>query len=452
MQGAQQKKATEEQVKKMSKGLMANHDKIMGSLGSGDVASTFASTDDMEGISAGLGDISALAPQDASDIEEENEDVEGDEQEESKNPPKPKWFDKDRSVVRATKQLDAAVGKVKEMANKVKEELTSAIKKVQDLPVKEQMQFRGEISIAQSRQGCLAKLFGTTSQLRDRIQQIKSAGNSGGSQTSSADPMKALGSAPPSQSFEDLQTFEDVASITTKLHDASDNDEIEQVKKEAMQARAPIQDLISASKSAIADINKGLKAYETQLKKQAAAKPSTKTVQSPDAADGFALTGRCQKVQMISEGTFQPHHFDCPVLIQLDGAKQRAFDLCEPVKKFMLGDFLPVFQTQSSAQRCERAHRRLPPLSDIRAAVLARTKEICQQAVPAVEDVQRCEDTFQSMDAVAVIVGKNSLSCAPEKSYVGPKCVQHRSQLFQIFWPFCFQERLLTHMLYIFQA
>ena len=421
MQGQQQKKASEEHIKKMSKGLLANHDKIGGALGADDVAATFASTDDMEGISAGLGDVSALAPELETDDEEERdeeEDKEQDEKDKEKENKKRKFFDRDRAVVKASKQLEAGNSKLRTSASKALEDLNTALAKVKALPAQEQIQFRGEVSIGISRHECLGKVFSTEQQLSAHIKTIKNASCSSGSQASSTDPMKALGTAPPSKNFEDLRTFDELEKICGRVLEASDNDEIERVKKSASDARAPTSDLISACKSATADINKGLKAHETHMKKNAV-KPSKQAVTTGREADAFAVTGHCKQVTAIEEGAFQAAHVDSPCLIRCDEAKQRAFEMSEAVKRFMVADFLQVFNAQSGAQKCERAHRRLPVNSDVRASVISRMREVCPSASPDLEDVQGKDETFQCMESVAVIVAKNSLSCSPEKSHTG---------------------------------
>ena len=424
MQGQQQKKASDDHVKKMAKGLLANHDKIGGALGADDVAATFASTDDMEGISAGLGDVSALAPEQDTDDEEEKDEDEEDEQDEKekeKENKRRKFFDRDRVVVKASKQLEAATSKLRTSASKALEDLNVALAKVKALPAQDQVQFRGEVSIGVSRHECLGKLFSTDVQLADHIKAIKNASCSSGSQASSTDPMKALGTAPPCKNFEELCTFDELEKICGKVLEASCNDEIEQVKKTASNARAPTSDLISACKSATADINKGLKAHETNMKK-AAVKPSKQAVTNGREADAFAVTGHCKQVMVVEEGAFQAAHVDSPCLIRCNEAKQRAFEMSEAVKRFMVSDFLQVFNAQAGAQKCERAHRRLPVNSDVRAAAISRMRELCPNASPDLENVQGKEETFQCMEAVAVIVAKNSLSCSPEKSYTGPCC------------------------------
>lgn len=286
------------------------------------------------------------------------------------------------------------------------------------LPAQDQTQFRGESLIATSRLDCLGKLFGTAPALQAYIRQVKAncEGTGSRSQQSSADPMKALGAAAPSKSFEDLQVFDECKKYESKIMEANDTDEIEKLKKEASQARAPISDLIAACKSAASDINKGLKAREAAAKKRAT-RPSGKAVTQGNQADSFGFTGLCTQVPVIEEGAFEAQHFDEPCIIRCNPDKHRAFETAEAVKKFMIQDFLMVFNNHP--QGCERAHRRFPPASQISDLVRARVQEICPHAAPSVAEVGGCNATQQSFDAVAVVVGKNTLACSPEKSHIG---------------------------------
>ena len=119
----------------------------------------------------------------------------------------------------------------------------------------------------------------------------------------------------------------------------------------------------------------------------------------------------------------RPAHVDSPCLIRCNEAKQRAFEMSEAVKRFMVSDFLQVFNAQAGAQKCERAHRRLPVNSDVRAAaIFSHERNYAPVLRQTWRNVQGKEETFQCMEAVAVIVAKNSLSCSPEKSYTGPCC------------------------------
>lgn len=163
MQGQTQKKATEEQVKKMAKGLMLNHDKMQGALTSTEVSQTLRTTDDMDGISAALGDVSMLVPEDGEEkqAEAETPEKEDEEEAEEKKPKREKWFDKDRQVLKAHRALEAALGKVRSSADQAKEQLASALQKVDSLNEAQKKQVRGEVLIGQSRLECLEKVYGT---------------------------------------------------------------------------------------------------------------------------------------------------------------------------------------------------------------------------------------------------------------------------------------------------
>ena len=429
MQGQTQKKATEEQVKKMAKGLMLNHDKMQGALTSTEVSQTLRTTDDMDGISAALGDVSMLVPEDGEEKQAEAETPEKEddvEEAEEKKPKKEKWFDKDRQVLKAHRALEAALGKVRSSADQAKEQLASALQKVDSLNEAQKKQVRGEVLIGQSRLECLEKVYGTNLDLSVFISELKKAastqGVGGQSVSSTADPMKAFLSAPPCKSFADLVSFDTCEAEGKAVMEATSTDEIEQVKTHLSSLRAPITELVAACKSATSDINKGLKALESQAKRKS--QPGKKSVVSPNQGDIFSLTGHCLKPSIVAEGSNfldGPRSVDInlPFLIQCDADKHQTFEQTESVKKFMIGDFWTVFHSQSSAQKCDRAHRRFPAGSEIRSSVISRLKEVICTSCPSAEDVGGSEDVAAALDAFAVVVAKNTLTCSPERSHVG---------------------------------
>ena len=113
--GASKKKATEEDVRKMAKGLTLDHDKVAGAGSLLDAAQNFRSGSGMEGLTSILGDVQALLPEsDAEDgPEQEGEEAaeEGEDQEELVTK-KQKWFDRDRAVSKANKMLVATYDKM----------------------------------------------------------------------------------------------------------------------------------------------------------------------------------------------------------------------------------------------------------------------------------------------------------------------------------------------------
>jgi hypothetical protein len=108
MHGQQTKKATAEDVEKMSKSLMVNHDKIQGRVSESEAARSFVSSDNMDGISITLNDVSLLVPdedaQDEAEEDAEEKDEEGEEDTTEKKSKK-KWFDRDREVNKAQRQM-----------------------------------------------------------------------------------------------------------------------------------------------------------------------------------------------------------------------------------------------------------------------------------------------------------------------------------------------------------
>ena len=118
--GASKKKGTEEDVRKMAKGLTLDHDKVAGAGSLLDAAQNFRGGSGMEGLTSILGDVQALLPesdaedgpdQEGEEAAEEGEDEEGKDQEELVTK-KQKWFDRDRAVSKANKMLVATYDKM----------------------------------------------------------------------------------------------------------------------------------------------------------------------------------------------------------------------------------------------------------------------------------------------------------------------------------------------------
>ena len=435
MQAASIKKAKEEQVKKMTKGLMANHDKVHGSISMSDVANTFAGTDSLDGIEIGLGDVSMLAPEEDDEqgpVKEEpvDEDAAEDEEEEDsgKRPAKrAKWFDRDRAVMKASRQLQGALSKVQTSATQVKDTLSKLLTDVGNMSQSIQENLAGERVIAEARLQLLQKLYGTSEELAKHIRTIKAQASQASnlSQGTSQDPTKCLGLAAPCQTFESLKTFSDCKAAIEKVMEATDAETIEKMRRDCNEMRGPISDLVSACKSAAGDISKGVKAMEAS-KKAAAKSSARKHVGGPASAstDIFQLTGSCVKVKTVKEGTFSQADCDLPCVIEADHQKQTEFERLDAVKRYMIGDFLAVFNAQSSAQKCDRAHRRLAVSSEVRDAVTARLQALCSFAAPTADKFTTLAEAastniVQAFEPMPVIVAKNTLTCSPEKSYAG---------------------------------
>ena len=223
-----------------------------------------------------------------------------------------------------------------------------------------------------------------------------------------------------------MTTFEASKSIAGRVLDCSDLEGIERVKKEAADSRSPIVELVSACKSATGDITKAMKLVREGPKKaKAAAKSSEqRSVTSLVPSDPFRHAESCQKVKVVEqieedpvkEEAFDP---DSPVVFACKADEHASFEKEDCVKRFMFTDFLAVFSSQGPSQKCDRAHRRFPAGSDLADVVSNRLRRICSAACPKPDELGNSESLTQSLEAMAVIVGKNTLTCSPEKSHAG---------------------------------
>ncbi|CAL1151620.1 unnamed protein product [Cladocopium goreaui] len=431
MHGQQTKKATAEDVEKMSKSLMVNHDKIQGGVSESEAARSFVSSDNMDGISITLNDVSLLVPdedaQDEAEEDAEEKDEEGEEDTTEKKSKK-KWFDRDREVNKAQRQMSTALSQVQTKASAVKEQLEKVLAEVAALPTNQQESLKGEEVIVQARLECLQKLYGSEEALQTHIRSIasKALSSARSSTGTAADPSICLGLAAPCQSYQKLITFEACKSTAGRVLDCSDLEGIERVKKEAADARSPIVELVSACKSATGDITKALKLVRDGPKKaKAAAKNAAhRSVTSLTPSDVFKHSESSQKVQVVEqieedpvkEEAFNP---DVPVMFACKADEHASFEKEDCVKRFMFTDFLTVFSSQGPAQKCDRAHRRFPAGSDIADVVSKRLRYICSAACPTPDELQNNESLTQSLEAMAVIIGKNTVTCSPEKSHAG---------------------------------
>lgn len=430
MKGQSIKKAKEEDVEKLAKGLMVNHDRIQGGLSESDAAKAFVNGGDMEGIGFALNDVSALLPEEESDgPEEEAEEQDGqDDQEDSKKARregKKKWFDRDREVNKAQRLMTTAVTKVQNNATTAKEQLEKTLSEVTALSATQQQALKGEKVIAEARLECLSKLWGTFNALQQHIRSIvlKANASSRSSTGTSSDPSKCLGLAAPCESFQKLVAFESLRKISDSVLDCLDLESIEKVKQESVDARAPISELISACKSAQGDLTKAMKAVREGPKKAKAAAKSAaqRTVAATAPSDIFKRALLCHEVPVIKEVDAELDRVnpDKPHLFETSD-EHSVFEKQECVKRFMIGDFLAVFNTQGPAQKTERAHRRFDVGSEIRSVVSTRLQAIYgATCIDEGEEGQRSDELARSMEPMAVIVAKNTLTCSPEKSHSG---------------------------------
>eukprot|EP00439_Symbiodinium_sp_Y106_P085503 s444_g28.t1 len=332
----QKKKATEAEVQKMARTLMVNHDSAPGSMDLHDAARGMVGSHDMEGLSSTLADVEALAP-DSEGSEPEKDDAEQDEDEDVElklKPKKAKWWDRDRHVNKAHKTLMTAYEKLYESASSQLSKCKEVEKEVSALPRKDKKIVEGDLAILQSRYACLQKLWETEEGLRDYIRDFDAP-------------------AP-------LKTF---ASYKAKLDDvleATSTDEVEAAKN-------TVNDVYRASKSAESDLTKAVKAIR-KAEQEAAAKTGPKK-KAAAKGGGQGVFDRADKLATVPQNTEGENilNLALPCLVHSLDEKQRSFENTNVVKAQVLQEFVQLFSAQSTAQKLDRAHKRLPRRSIMQA-------------------------------------------------------------------------------------
>ena len=420
---SQKKKATEADMQKMARTLMVNHDNAPGSMDLHDAARGLVGSHEMEGLSSTLADVEALAPDsDASEPEKEDaEEQDEDEDVESKPkqmPKKEKWWDRDRHVNKAHKTLTTAYEKLYESASSQLSKCKEIEKEVSALSRKDKKIVEGDLAILQSRYACLQKLWGSEEGLRDYIRDFDAPAPSDAA-SSKSDGMRALGKAAPSASFRSLKTF---ASHKAKLDDvleAESTEEIEAAKKTVNDVfRAPIADIVAASKSAESDLTKAVKAIK-KAEQEAAAKtgPKKKAAAKGGGQGVFDRADNLAKVPQNKEGE-NILNLALPCLVHSNDEKQRSFENTNVVKAQVLQEFVQLFSAQSTAQKLDRAHKRYPESSDVHKALKNRMGSIMKE-VQETLDADLPQDLKVAFDVQAVIIQKNILKVATEKHHAG---------------------------------
>ena len=335
--GASKKKATEEDVRKMARGLTLDHDQVAGAASLRETAQNFRSGSGMEGLTAALGNVRSLLPE--SDAEEEAEkeeqEEEGEEQEMEEDPRKRKekdrWFDRDRAVSKANKLLIGSYDKLFKTSSSELDKMEQLLKDFQDLPASERKQLEGDVTILRSRLSCLQAVHGPDDALKRLIGEVERTSEkaaSPSSASSAADPMRGLGKAPPCGSYKKLRTMQAWRNHADSVLECQTLAEIEQVKAAASDYKNPISDLVAASKTASNDVAKGLKALQAarklQQEKDASGKPARKKASA--ALSGppvFDLAELCKPITVLAENEAIPD-LSCPALIQTSSESRRS--------------------------------------------------------------------------------------------------------------------------------
>ena len=331
--GASKKKATEEDVRKMAKGLTLDHDKVAGAGSLLDAAQNFRSGSGMEGLTSILGDVQALLPesdaedgpeQEGEEAAEEGEDEEGKDQEELVTK-KQKWFDRDRAVSKANKILVATYDKMFKTSTTELDKMEKMLKDYDGLTPSERKQLEGDVTILRSRLACLQAVHGTDDALKRLIAEVERAGEKTAasppsSASSAADPMRGLGRAPPCGSYKKLRTMQAWRNHADSVLECQTLAEIEKVKSDAADYKNPIADLVAASKTASSDVSKGLKALQAARKLQQEKEPSGKSARKKASAalsgpPVFDLAEHCKPITVLAENEPIPD-LSYPALIQ----------------------------------------------------------------------------------------------------------------------------------------
>ena len=248
--GATKRKATEEDVRKMSRGLMVNHGIVAGSVSLQDAARGLSSGGhDMESLSAALGDVELLAPEQSEDEAEQEADAEGEEEEEevidknSRGSKKTKWWDRDRSVNKVHKQMRTIYDKMLGAAKAELQKTEELVADVRGMSSRSKKQLEGDLTILQSRTTCLQKVLERSDSLKQYLATFDGVPLSDKA-SSKSDPVKVLGKAAPSRTFRQLRAFSDWDIEVEQLLEAQSSEELETSKTAVNEIfKAPIADL-----------------------------------------------------------------------------------------------------------------------------------------------------------------------------------------------------------------
>ncbi|CAE7832485.1 unnamed protein product [Symbiodinium sp. CCMP2592] len=421
--GATKKKGTEEDVRKLGKNLMLSHESVAGARALSDVANDLAGGLGMEGHAAALGDVEALCP--ASEPEASDDSGSGDDSEKSAGEDKPagrkSWFDRDREVNKAAKIAKGILERLCELSKGELQKMVAAKREYDSLRAKDKKQLEGDHAIMLGRQKCLEAVLDGPSALANYISSFDAAADDKGSVKSES--VKALGSASPSRTFRDLRAFSDWEIQLDKINECESVEAIEEQKAILQKDfKNPIADLVSAAKSALSDLQRGLKVVKKAAAGAAAKaasgtskKKATASVHGP--AKLFQAADHMASVSVIAEGE-ELSDFDSPAIIRSTPEKLSEFEASHPIKKAIMQEFAQLFSAQASAQRVDRAHKRFAANTDVYHAMASRMGSLLRQAGPC-SSPEIPQDVKAAMDVQAVIVAKNVIKIATEKHQSG---------------------------------
>lgn len=315
------KNASQEEIDRLVKKAMTNHDATAQAIEAGDVTRRMVSSgsagDAFAGVGMNMDDVTNLLPdagandEDDSEAEAQDEDaaslVDGSDTTKGKNKV---WFDRDRSINQALKLCGARVDKLKFSCADRVDKLRAALEEVGKMSAVEQRHFTGEERIARVRLVTLEKLNESAQELDNHIKGFKCVVGSPVKKGGSAgDGTVGLGNAPPCSQYELLLPMAMLEATVLELNDCHSQDEITEKKKTINSQHAPIADLLQSVLVALNDINK-VKKSRQQATQQApsAGKPQSKALAAAAAAVNQIfneLIGSCTQMQSLRIDEFK---------------------------------------------------------------------------------------------------------------------------------------------------
>ncbi len=333
------KKCEDEDIDRLTKRTLANHDKI--GTGSSDVdlaglaqgMVTGGAGEAFNNFNMNIQDITKLVQEIVVKEEQEDGDAEDAEvAEPGKKRAKVPWFDRDRSVNAASRAAQKQIDKVKHVFRKVIDALGQAITQVEQLPASEQVHYAGELKIARVRLTTMQKLEGTEDDLRAHLCSFKQGLQPSPKKLASSSD-GGLGNAPPCGQYEGLVLLSYLDVQIQAFQEVQTKDDITLIKKKLSDLKGPIADLISCSNAALADINKVKKALNSEGKEKEGKQNKGKAAAAAKAANGqgaasqiFDLAPSCAgAVPTVQYGQDKVTDFSKPCFISLSPDEHKAF-------------------------------------------------------------------------------------------------------------------------------
>ncbi|CAE7236400.1 unnamed protein product [Symbiodinium sp. KB8] len=348
------------------------------------------------------------------DAREEEEDPA--EEDKGRKRKREKWFDRDREVNRAQKALAKDLERQQTQAGTLLSDWQKTQTEFAALPADAQKQLLGEKRIGETRMQCLEHLRGDEATLQRHLSsyQSETAPRSNAS-AASADARGQLGSAPPCQSYRSLHTFGFWEDELQKVLEAEDQDSISHIKTECNKIKDVVAELGGACRSAVRDMTRGIAAVKTAMQQREAKKAAQKQVmQTPNKL--FAIAQLCLDVVEVEEGQADKADFNQPLLLRLSHDAEDSVAKAQCVQQFMIAEFKEQFNNQVPSHRLDRAHKKFANGSQIKDMIAQRAEEI----FPPCKLQDGTDSAVASaLDVMGIIVGKNTVKCTPEKSFLG---------------------------------